>query len=187
MRPTQLILQDLQWAEKLHEEDLHLQELGIAALSSLTLNINRDPKTPPVKSSDFHHFMRSRSTSFSGSVCDTFVSLSKDGLLPSFFYDIIPAELLQRLIDGKKTGHVADIRALVNERMIFIAPSILNGSVSVPFGVIEASRSSWAEFRDIDTGERYEIDILLEEEAIDIPHAFNECSWSIRKSLIILN
>lgn len=188
-RPIGLVLQDLQWAEKLFEEDLHLQELGIAALSSLTLNINRDPKTPPTKSSDFHHFMRSGSTTFSSIACDTFASLSKDGLLPSLFYDVIQPELLQKLIDGKKGLRVSATRALVADDILIIAPRILNGFVTSPVGCLGALESGWYSVRDIDTDDRYEVEILLEAEAIGMAHTFDECSWLIRRvdSLILLS
>jgi len=181
-------LQDLQWAEKLFEEDLHLQELGIAALSSLTLNINRDPKTPPTKSSDFHHFMRSGSNTFPAIACDTFAALSKDALLPSLFYDVIQPELLQKLIDGKKGGRVTTTRALVADDILIIAPRILNGFVTSPIGCLGALDSGWYEVRDVDTDDRYEVEILLEAEAIGMAHTFDECSWLIRRvdDLILL-
>ena len=188
-RPIGLVLQDLQWAEKLFEEDLHLQELGIAALSSLTLNINRDPKTPPTKSSDFHHFLRSGSATFPAIACDTFAALSKDGLLPSLFYDVIPAELLQRLIDGKKGLRVSTPRALVADDILIIAPRIINGFVTASIGCLGELQTGWYAVKDIDTDDRYEIEILLEAEAIGMAHAFDECSWLIRRvdSLILLS
>ncbi|MGL5060912.1 MAG: hypothetical protein ACRC62_13130 [Microcoleus sp.] len=187
-RPVDLILQDLEWGEKLHEEELHLQELGVAALSSLMLNINRDPKTPPVKSSDFYHFMRSKAGTFNAIVCDTFASLGKDQLIPSFLFDCTPPDLLQGLVDGKKGGEPSKIRALTGTGIFVLSPVIVNGFVTAPFGCCDSIFSGVYEVKDVDTGDRYEVTIVLDAEVDGLRHAFDECSWLIRrfKPLIIV-
>ncbi|MEY4931466.1 MAG: hypothetical protein RI909_2190 [Bacteroidota bacterium] len=187
-RPVDLILQDLEWGEKLYEEELHFHELGISALSSLMLNINRDPKTPPVKSSDFYHFMRSKAGVFNAIVCDTFVSLLKDSLMPPFIFDATPPDILQSIIDGKKGGNVSKIRAYVGEGLLILCPVVVNGFVTAPFGCSDSLISGLYEVKDVDTGDRYEVNVRLDPEVEGVRHAFDECSWMIRpfKSLIIV-
>lgn len=166
----------------LREEELHMQELGIAALSSLMLNINRDPKTPPVKSSDFYHFMRSKAGTFSTIVCDTFAELSKEHLIPEFFFNSTPPDLIQSLIDGKKGTSVAPkLRAIAGDGIFLLCPVIVNGFASAPMGCVDAIADGEYEVRDIDSGQLYDVSVWLDPEVSGTQHAFDECSWSIRK------
>jgi hypothetical protein len=176
------VFQAIEWGEKLREEQLHLEELGVAALTSLTLNINRDPKSQPVKASDFHHFMRSKESVFPTMVCDAFLSVSRDNKMPSFVFDCIGGEVLQQLIDGGKKQPVKGIRALVGDGIALFLPRVVNGWVSIPLGAIDDGINNGPiDVYDVDFGDQYILDVVFSQDEAGLAKSFDDVHWSIRK------
>jgi hypothetical protein len=175
-------MQAIEWGEKLREEQLHLEEMGVALLSSLTLNLNRDPKTPPVKESDFHHFLRKKQDTFPGMVCDAFLALHTDKKLPDFVSDVMDGELLQQLIDGKKGQPVMGCRALVGDGLVLILPRVYNGFVQIPLGMMDELDNGPIEVFDVDYGDRYIVHVAMSENE-GCAQVFDDFTWQIEKVL----
>jgi hypothetical protein len=173
-------MQAIEWGEKLREEQLHLEELGTALLSSLTLNLNRDPKTPPVKESDFHHFMRKAQDSFPAMVCDAYLSLFNEKKLPDFVGGVMSGELLQQLIDGKKGQPVLGCRALVGDGLALILPSIYGDFVQIPLGIMDEIDNGPIEVFDVDYGDRYIVHVALSQHE-GCAQVFDDFRWQIEK------
>lgn len=126
-QPTWLILQALEQGAKLHSEVLHHQELGIATLSALFCNANRDPKKgEPARPSDFWYFGKAEHSGVAipGAVCDIFFSLIADQLLPTWALGIAPIELLRK---HRANRPVSKPRAWIGSDLILIQPQVVEG------------------------------------------------------------
>ena len=182
-QPFKSVIEAIQWGEKLREEQLHLQELGTALLSSLTLNLNRDPKSPPVKESDFHHFGRKAQDVYPSKVCDAYLQLFADKQIPDFALDIISGELLQAFIDGKTGQPIDGCRALVGDGLILIAPIIYRQGniVQIQFGIMDDGvENGPIELTDVDTGDRYLVNVNMIQHA-GCAQVFDGFRWTINK------
>lgn len=122
-QPIWLILQALEFGAKFQCEELHLQELGIATLSALFANANRDPKKgSPARAQDFFYFKQEgRDIRIPGIACETFFSLIADGLLPGWALGIAP---IDRLRECRKGSRVGKPRAWMSEDLVLILPKI---------------------------------------------------------------
>jgi hypothetical protein len=130
-----LIFQALEWGAKLHHEDLHLQELGIATLSSLFVNANRGKDSEAAKPSNFYYFQTQseQAVSIPVAVCDAFFSCIKDGILPAWAVPLCPIDALEK---GKSGGKVPRPRLWVGDGVILILPQIQGKQVSAAFALI---------------------------------------------------
>lgn len=134
---------------KLQREELHLHELGIAALSALFVNANRDPKKgQPVKPSDFFNFKQDEDLPKIASVCcDTFFSLVADQKLPQWALVLAPTEsLLADRRQGVVRGGLREDfshntsslpRAFMRKGVLLVAPSITNNTVKAGLAIID--------------------------------------------------
>ena len=154
-QPTWLIIQALHYGAKLHQEQLHQEELGIATLSALFVNSNRDPKKgEAAKPSDFfYHKPLADEDKISFSACATFFSLVSDEKMPSWAVAIAPVEKLRA---GKDSGVVSTIRAFVARGVLLVAPVLEGNRVKVPLALVDGVDGAIA-CRDIDSGTTYRI------------------------------
>lgn len=156
-QPTWLILQALHYGAKLHQEQLHQEELGIATLSALFVNSNRDPKKgEPAKPSDFYyHQPQKEEDRISPTACATFFSLVSDEKMPSWAVALAPIDKLRA---GKDDGAVSLVRAFVARGVLLVAPSVDANRVKVPLALVDGVGGAIA-IRDIDSGEIRKISI----------------------------
>lgn len=150
-QPTWLILQALHYGAKLHQEQLHQEELGIATLSALFINCNRDPKKgEAAKPSDFfYHKPSSDEDKISPTACATFFSLVSDEKMPSWAVAIAP---IDKLRIGKDDSTQAPVRAFVARGVLLIAPIVAGDKVKVALALVDGVNGALA-LRDIDSGE----------------------------------
>ena len=137
---------------------MHLQELGIATLTSCFLNANRDPKKgEAAKPSDFFYFLPQDNDNvrISTVVANTFFALADAGLLPAACVAIAPIEKLNASRDSTP---VRDKRALVGSGVVLISPSIDEGVVRFPLGLVE-DVSGRIQVKDVTTGEELVIEV----------------------------
>ena len=132
-----LILQAIEQGEKIYQQQLHLQELGISTLSALFVNANRDPnKGEPAKAADFFYFDRKTDdVKISPQAADAFFSLSMDSTMPFWVPALAPVEKLRSCC---AKGAFPYPRAWFNEDVFLVLPRIVNDKVIVPFGVIRS-------------------------------------------------
>lgn len=156
-QPTWLILQALHYGAKLHQEQLHQEELGIATLSALFCNANRDPKKgEAAKPSDFfYHQPQREEERICPTACATFFSLVADEKMPSWAVSIAPIEKLRAC---KELGVVSPLRALVARGVLLIAPKVEGQKILVPLALVDGINGALA-CRDIDSGETHKVSI----------------------------
>jgi hypothetical protein len=137
---------------------LHLQELGIATLTSCFVNANRDSKSDPAKPKDFYYFQAQQEVDrivIPAIACDTFFALIKDGKMPGWVVPLVPVDKLEA---GRKRGEVGKPRAWVGEGVILIAPRVQGEQVIAAIAVTEAVEGT-VTLTDVDTDETFEIEI----------------------------
>ena len=137
---------------------MHLQELGIATLTSCFVNANRDSKSDPAKPKDFYYFHSEKSEgdriTISALACDTFFSLIKSGKLPGWVVPVLPIDKLEV---GRKRGEVGKPRAWVGEGVILIAPVVQGDQVVAAIAVTEAVIEGTVIVTDVDSDTRFAI------------------------------
>lgn len=123
---------------KLHREELHLTELGIATLTSCFVNSNRDPKKgEAAKPSDFFYFAPAENEDIriSASVANAFFALADAEKLPGWCVAIAPVDKLLKSRNG-----VADNPSVwVGEGLVLINPVVKDGFVRFPLGFVQSN------------------------------------------------
>lgn len=155
-------MQAVESANKLIQEEKHLDELGMSTLVACFVNANRDPKKgEPAKPSDFFNFSRDRfnEVSIPTVAADAFFSLVKDKKMPGWVIPIAPIEKLTR----SRTGlNAPKFRTLVADGAIIFAPVEKAGSIHAPLAII-SEVSGVVKFHNPDTKEIYLLRIPAQE------------------------
>lgn len=150
-----LILQALEYGARFHSEELHLQELGVATLSALFANANRDPKKgQPASPKDFFYFKQEEDDGpkIPAIVCDIFFSLVADGLMPGWALGIAP---IDRLRAGKSNNPVIrKPRAWISEDLVLILPKVDGKQIMAAFAISNQARG-FVLLNDVDTGTEF--------------------------------
>jgi hypothetical protein len=145
-----LILQALHYGAKLAQEELHLQELGIATLTACFVNSNRDPKkSQPAKPQEFFYFWQKPEdeAQIPAAVASVFFELLAANLVPSWVVAAAPIDKLRKA-KPQSSIKVSGVRALVGDGVFLLLPSINEGVVKSRLAIVEDSKCS--EVKDID-------------------------------------
>lgn len=150
-----MIIQALHYGAKLHQEQLHQEELGIATLSALFVNSNRDPKKgEAAKPSDFfYHKPSSEEDKLDPMACDVFFSLVADEKMPSWVAAIAPIEKLR---SSRVNGTISGVRAWLGRGVLLISPKIVGGVVKAPVAMVDGVCEK-AQLRDVDSGSTHQV------------------------------
>lgn len=146
-------MQALEYGAKIHAEELHLQELGIATLSALFANANRDPKKgQPASPADFFYFAAKEQygPEIPAIACELFFSLIADQKLPGWVLDLAPIADLRRC-RSQRPGRLPKPRAWVGENLLIIGPT-LEGNDMGSLLSFDNGAVGLTEVCDIDTG-----------------------------------
>lgn len=157
-QPIWLILQAIEFGQKLTTEKLHHQELGISTLSALFVNANRDPKKgQPAKPADFFYFATGKDSGvrIPSKVADVFFSLSNDGLLPPWVLGIAPIDLLRKCRGNSTPGKP---RAWIGDDILLILPRIEDEQVIAPLAITNRA-TGVCKLTDVDTGTEFYISL----------------------------
>ncbi|WP_375496157.1 hypothetical protein [uncultured Nostoc sp.] len=128
-------MQALHYGAKLHREELHLQELGIATLTSCFVNSNRDPKSEAAKPSDFFYFTPAEDEGerISSVAANAFFALADSGKLPGWVVALAPVDKLAKSRDSSPVDPVV----WVGEGLVLIMPNVEDGLVRFPLGFVD--------------------------------------------------
>jgi hypothetical protein len=129
-------LQALEYGAKFEREVLHMHELGVATLSALFANANRDPKKgQPAKPADFFYFQDTSKIKIPAAAANAFFLLIGDDKMPGWAVAIAPVADLQASRTGKA---VALPKGWVSEEAVMLAPRVKNGAVRCPVAFIQS-------------------------------------------------
>lgn len=174
-QPTWLILQALEYGAKLRQEELHLGELGIATLSALFVNCNRDPKKgKPAAPQDFFYFAVTPESEVEvpSEAARAFFSLVKDNLLPGWSLGVAPLDKFRK---AKKEGTISKPRAWVGEGVLLLVPRLEEDVVRSQVALCDGVGGT-IEVVDVDTNAPYVIEIPSSERQWILQSEFN--LWS---------
>ena len=176
------MLQAIEYGSKLNEEQYHYGELGVSTLSSIMVNINRDPKSKPAEPHDFQYFMREQRSLFDSTVCDCFDSVARDRLFPDWVLETIPDPITEQLLKNRRFNPVRGVRLLLGESIALFAPQIRGDRVTIPLGVMGAIENGIYEVKDVDTGAEWLIFVEMPQGSEGQPQAFVDHSFEISKN-----
>ena len=148
----------MEYGAKLQSEELHLHELGIATLSALFANANRDPKKGQAASpKDFFYFQRTDDgPDIPAIACDIFFSLIVDGLLPGWALGIVPVERLRACRSKHpKTGKP---RAWIGEDLLLILPKVDGKQVTAAMAISNGAKG-FVSLSDPDVGTEFVLNL----------------------------
>ncbi|MBD2437358.1 hypothetical protein [Nostoc sp. FACHB-110] len=125
---------------------MHLQELGIATLTSCFVNSNRDPKKgEPAKPSDFFYFTPAtdEDTKISAVAANAFFALADAGKLPGWCVAIAPVD---KLLKARTSDPVKPL-VWIGEGLVLLQPRVEDGvaggersrTVRFPLGFVDAA------------------------------------------------
>ncbi|QLE42241.1 hypothetical protein FD723_18655 [Nostoc sp. C052] len=128
-------MQALHYGAKLHREELHLAELGIATLTSCFVNSNRDPKSEAAKPSDFFYFtpVEDEGDRISSTAANAFFALADAGKLPGWVVAIAPVDKLTK----SRNGDPCTPLVWIGEGLVLLQPVVDNGLVRFPLGFVD--------------------------------------------------
>lgn len=154
---VEMVLQALEQGQKFSRQDAHMNELGVATLTSCFVNANRDPKKgQAAKPSDFFYF--AQTDTLNPAIANAFFSLIKDELLPPWVAYSAPVDLLRQ---SKTNGcHSPHKRMLVGEGVAIFCPEISEQRIVSDFGVYHEAAWGWMWLKDVDSGKEYEVFII---------------------------
>lgn len=160
-QPLYLIYQALEWADKLEKEVLFKQELGVASLSALFANANRDPKSDPFKPQQFCHWLPEVEAEkrIPAAACDAFFSLINDGLMPAWAVPLCPIEQLK---SNSINAPVKRPRALIGEGVLLLVPEFVGRVVTAQFALIDGVEGV-IDLKDPDTGKWHAVELPRED------------------------
>lgn len=98
-------------------------ELGIATLSALFVNCNKDPKKgKPANPSDFWYFqIAEERVDIPAAAADVFFSLIADNLMPGWALGVLPVDQMRK---AKRGLPVPSQRAIVGEGVLLLLPTL---------------------------------------------------------------
>jgi hypothetical protein len=128
-------LQALHYGAKLHREELHLAELGIATLTSCFVNSNRDPKSEAAKPSDFFYFTptEDEGMSINSDAANAFFALADAGKLPGWCVAIAPVDKLAKSRNSDPVNPVV----WIGEGLVLLEPVVDDGLVRFSLGFVD--------------------------------------------------
>lgn len=149
----------MHYGAKLAQEELHLQELGIATLTACFVNSNRDPKkSQPAKPQEFFYFWQKPEdeVQIPVVVASVFFELLAANLVPGWVVAAAPIDKLRKAKPQSKLNLSSNnMRALVGDGIFLLLPSINEGAINARLAIIEDSTCS--EVRDVDSGQVYRL------------------------------
>lgn len=139
-----------------------MAELGIATLTAVFCNANRDPnKGEPAKPADFFYFLpQEESVRLDAIASDTFFALVTDLRLPSWVVEIAPVEQLRT---SRAFGPVPETRAWMCEGVLLLLPRIEEDKVKTPLAIVDGA-AGLCPVIDIDGGSVHQIVVPNERE-----------------------
>lgn len=151
-----IVFQALEQGQKFKRQDTHLNELGMATLTSCFVNANRDPKKgQPAKPSDFFYF--ANSDPLNSAIADSFFSLIKDKLMPSWVVYASPIDLLKQ---SRDTSHPTRNRCLIGDGVAIFCPVIEDDEIYSDFVVFNEAAIGWQTVTDLDSGKEWTVFVL---------------------------
>lgn len=125
----------MHYGAKLHREELHLAELGIATLTSCFVNSNRDPKSEAAKPSDFFYFTAAddEGERISSAAANAFFALADAGKLPGWCVAIAPIDKLSK----SRNGIAVNPSAWIGEGLVLLQPIADDGLVRFQLGFVD--------------------------------------------------
>lgn len=158
--PIDVVLQALDQGQRLRRQDAHLNELGVATLTSCFVNANRDPKKgKPAKPSDFFYF--AGTDALNPAIANSFFSLINDKLMPAWVVHAAPIDILKQ---AKTDGvHVKRRRMLLGEGVAVFCPDIEEKKIYSDFAVFNDAPWGWQWLKDVDTEHEYEVFVVPSE------------------------
>ena len=152
-----VVLQALEKGQQLRRQDAHLNELGMATLTSCFVNANRDPKKgKAAKPSDFFYF--AGGDSLDPAIASSYFSLIPDKLMPPWAVHAAPLELLkQSKVEGVPPRKR---RALIGKGVALFAPEVGEKEVFTDFAVFSNADWGWCTVEDVDTEETFEVFVI---------------------------
>lgn len=150
-------MQALHYGAKLAQEELHLQELGIATLTACFVNSNRDPKkSQPAKPQEFFYFWQKPEdeVQIPAIVAAAFFELLAAKLIPGWVVAMAPIDKLRKA-KPQSNIKVSGMRALVGDGIFLLLPSVSEGVIKARLAFVEDSNCS--EVRDVDNGAIYKL------------------------------
>ncbi len=142
---------------------MHLQELGIATLSAVYCNLQRDPKkSKPIHPREFFHFSpEQKEEKLNPVAADAFFDLVRDKKMPQWAVGIAP---IPELRSSRAHGSIPACRAWLAEGVLLLLPRIVKGVVKSPLAIIDEV-SGPIKVVDVDTGDVLMVLILNDERA----------------------
>lgn len=166
------MLQALEQGAKLQREELHLKELGIATLTALFVNANRDPKSEPVKPANYFYFEavnESDRVSIPAAICDAFFSLITDQLMPSWAVPLAPIERLQ---SGRAHDSVSKPRVWIGDGVLLLLPRVEDGWVKAELAIVEGNQAGKIELTDPDCEAVFYLELPPDEQRWELDAEF---------------
>lgn len=143
--------------EELAREQLHLQELAIAQLTSVYVN-SQKTKPPYTSPKDFCLFRPSEQR-FSPILCRVIKSLLREKKLPNWVIGWLPHdELTQGDTLPDHAVPVKHLRALMAPGVVIFSPNVTDNYIKFPLALIEGVQGSKRVYC-IDTREHFDIEI----------------------------
>lgn len=152
-----VVLQALDQGQRLRRQDAHLNELGVATLTSCFVNANRDPKKgKPAKPADFFYF--AGSDALNPAIANAFFSLINDKQIPAWVVHAAPIDLLRQ---AKTDGiHPKRKRMLLGEGVAIFCPEIEKKQIYSDFAIFNDAEWGWVTVTDVDTEASYEVFLI---------------------------
>lgn len=154
-------MQALESGQRIKQRELHFQELGIATLSSIFVNANKDPKKGKTsKPADFFYFSTKEglaSIKLNKHACNAFFSLVRDNKIPKWVMGVVP---LSQLRNSHDNGFVPSNRALISGNCLILAYTVFNNDkIYSPLSFIGAYSQATI-VTDVDSGKSYSIETV---------------------------
>lgn len=145
--PSTYVLQAIKHGQELRRRELHEAEIGVANLTALTANLNRDPKKTktPFKASDFCFFANATEKNDPDEInASAYFELIEKKLLPSWALFVF-----SEMKKMKSSIPAPDPVAAIGDGFILLAPRPVNGGME---GLLIAQRRASGQVIDVTLG-----------------------------------
>lgn len=142
---------------ELRDEELHLNELGLAQLAQIYVNFHRDrKKTKPYEIKDFCLFTPAVDKEKLDPVaCDVFFTLAVDKLLSQ---EIVAVAPVQEMRQARVSSSKPKVRAWMGEGILLLTPRVVEDVVRSPLVLVNGV-GGLIEVADVDSGTVCHIEI----------------------------
>lgn len=151
----------LEAGRKLEQETLHKYELPIARNTEVYANSQR-LKPPYAKASDFCFFMSDTSARIPSDTCNAFLSLVRDGTLPSWAVSHSPVEDFK---GNRNDDPVRRPRCWMSRTVTLISPRMGKGTVHAGAAILEPLDAKPGRVTVWDVDNNQAIDIIVPDSA----------------------